>query len=92
MPQIPIDKISVDELYALKREIDAFINTQDAAERAYCEGCAEYGELLQTSLNKAQVMKQQVRSLVSALGIHGEFLDEYVVSCQRHGLQIVVAA
>ncbi len=92
MPQIPTDEISVDELYALQREIDAFINTQDAAERAYCEGCAEYGELLETSLNKAQVIKQRVRSLAIALGIYGEFLDEYVASCKRNGFKLVVAA
>jgi hypothetical protein len=54
MTHIQLDEISADELYALNREIDSFINTQDAAERAYCEGSSEYGELLETSLDKAQ--------------------------------------
>lgn len=46
MAQIQLDEISVDELFALKKEIDSFVHSQNATERAYCEGSSEYGELL----------------------------------------------
>jgi len=91
MAQIQLNEISVDELYALKREIDSFINTQDAAERAFCEGCAEHEEIQEDCQAKAQQMKQRIRGLAISLGIHGEFLDEYAASCQRNGLKLVVA-
>ena len=92
MSQNQLEDISVDELYALKNEIDSFINTQDAAERAYCEGYSEYEQLENDRQDRAQQMKQRIKSLAIALGIHAEFLDEYVDSCQRNGLKIVVAA
>lgn len=91
MAQIQPDEISVDELCALKNEIDSFLNTQDAAERAYCEGYAEYEELQEDCLNKARRMKQHIRELAISLGIHGEFLDEYMASCASHGLKVVAA-
>lgn len=74
MTHIQLDEISVDELYALKREIDSFLNTQDAAERAYCEGYAEYEEIQEDCLDKAQRMKQRIRGLAISLGIHGSSL------------------
>ena len=92
MTQITLEDISADELYALKDEIDSFLNTADAAERAYCEGCSEYEQLEDDSQDRARQMKQRVKSLAIALGIHGEFLDEYVASCASHGLKLVVAA
>ena len=92
MPQIQLEDFSTDELYALKGEIDSFLNTADAAERAYCEGCLEYEQLENDCQDRAQQMKQRVKSLAIALGIHGEFLDEYVASCKRNGLKLIVAA
>ena len=92
MAQIALEDISADELYSLKDEIDSFLNTQDAAERAFCEGYSEYEQLENDCQDRAQEMKQRVKSLAIALGIHGEFLDEYVASCQRSGFQVVVAA
>ena len=92
MAQIQPEDISADELYALKAEIDSFLNTADAAERAYCEGCSEYEQLENDCQDKARQMKQRVKSLAIALGIHAEFLDEYAASCKRNGFQLVVAA
>lgn len=92
MPQITLEDISADELYALKNEIDSFLNTVDASERAYCEGYPEYEQLENDCQDRSREMKQRVRSLAIALGIHGEFLDEYVASCKRNGLKLVVAA
>lgn len=92
MAQFQLNEISVDELVALQKEINSFLNIQDAAERAYCEGASEYQELEEGCQEKAQRMKQRVRSLAIALGIHGEFLDEYMASCKRNGLKLVVAA
>ena len=92
MTQIQLEDISADELYALKDEIDSFLNTVDATERAYCEGYPEYQQLENDCQGRAQQMKQRVKSLAIALGIHGEFLDEYVASCQRTGFKLVVAA
>ena len=92
MPQIQLEDISTDELYALKDEIDSFLNTQNVAERAYCEGYPEYEQLENDCQDRAQEMKQRVKSLAIALGIHGEFLDEYVASCKRNGFKLVVAA
>lgn len=92
MAQIKLDDISVDELYALQKEIESYVSSQDAVERAYCEGSSEYEEIQGNCLEKAQVMKQRVRGLAIALGIHGEFLDEYMASCKRNGLKLVVAA
>lgn len=92
MPQIQLDDILTDELYALKAEIDSLLNTTDAAERAYCEGYPEYEQLENDCQDRAREMKQRVRSLAIALGIHGEFLDEYVASYKRNGLKLVVAA
>lgn len=91
MAQIELDNISVDELYALQKEIGSFLNSQNAAERAYCEGNPEYEEIQGDCLEKAQLMKQRIWGLAIALGIHGEFLDNYVASCKRHGLKLVVA-
>ncbi len=92
MPQITLEDISADELYALKSEIDSFLNTFDAAERAYCEGYPEHKQLENDCQDRARQMKQRVKSLAIALGIHGEFLDEYVASCKRNGFKLVVAA
>ncbi len=92
MTQIQLDEISVEELYALQKEIDSYISTQDAAERAYCQGCSEYKEIHLSCQDKAQKMKQRIRSLAIALGVQGEFLDEYVASCKLNGLKLVVAA
>ena len=93
MTQIQLDKISVsvDELYALQKEIDSYINTQDAVERAYCEGCPEYEEIHLSCQKKALKMKQRIRGLAVSMGIHGEFLDEYMASCASHGLKVVAA-
>lgn len=91
MTHIQLDEISVDELHALKREIDSFLNTQDVAERAYCEGYAEYEEIQEVCLDKAQRMKQRIRGLAITLEIHGEFLDEDITSCKRNGLKVVAA-
>lgn len=92
MPQIQLEDISADELYSLKREIDSFLNTANAAEQAYCEGYPEYQQLEHDCQDRAREMKQRVRSLAIALGIHGEFLDEYVASCKRNGLKLAIAA
>ena len=101
MPQIQLEDISANELYSLKDEIDSFLNTQDAAERAYCEGYLEYEQLESDCQARARQMKQRVKSLAIAkrcpqsgiaLGIHGEFLDEYAASCKRNGFKLVVAA
>lgn len=92
MTQIALEDISADELYALRNEIDSFLNTADAAERAYCDGCSEYEQLENDCQNRARQMKQRVKSLAIALGIHGEFLDEYVASYKRNALKLVVAA
>lgn len=92
MPQITLDDIAADELYALKNEIDSFLNTVDATEQAYCKGYPEYEQLENDCQDRARQMKQRVKSLAIALGIHGEFLDEYVASCQRSGFKLVVAA
>lgn len=91
MTQIQLDEISVDELYALKNEINSFLNTQDAAERAYCEGYAEYEEIQGDCQAKAQQMKQRILWLAVLMGIHGEFLDEYMASCASYGLKVVAA-
>lgn len=92
MTQIALEDISASELYALRDEIDSFLNTADAAFRAYCDGCSEYEQLENDCQDRAREMKQRVKSLAIALGIHGEFLDEYVASCQRTGFKLLVAA
>ena len=92
MPQIQLEDILTDELYALKAEIDSFLNTTDAAEQAYCEGYPEYEQLENDCQDRAVKVKQRVKSLAIALGIHGEFLDKYAASCKRNGLKLVVAA
>ncbi len=92
MTQIQLDDISADDLYALKDQIDSFLNTADAAEQAYCEGYPEYEQLENDCQDRAREMKQRVKSLSITLEIHGELLDEYVASCKRNGLNLVVAA
>ena len=92
MTQSALEGISADELYALKDEIDSFLNTQDAAERAYSEGYPEYEQLENDCQDRARQIKQRVKSLAITLGIHSEFLDEYAASCQRNGFKLVVAA
>lgn len=84
--------ISIDDLYCLVTEIESYISACNAAERAYCEGCSEYEELRLESLSKAVAMKAQLRSVAIQIGIHGEFLDEYMDSCKRNGLKLTVAA
>lgn len=91
MAQIQLDEISVDELYALQKDIDSYINSQNAVERAFCEGYAEYEELQEVCLDKAHRMKQRIRGLAISLGIYVEFLDEYITSCKRNGLKVVAA-
>lgn len=91
MPQIQLDDICPDELYCLQKSIDSYLNAQNAAERAYCEGSLEYEEIEEDCQALAQKMKQHVRALATALGIHKEFLDEYAASCQRNGLKLVAA-
>lgn len=86
-----LDEISVDELRDLQQEIDSYINSQNAAERAFCEGYAEYEEIQEDCLDKAQRMKQRIRGLAVSMGIHGEFLDEYMASYASYG-RLVVAA
>ncbi len=91
MTQFQLEDISVDELHALQREISSFINTADAVEQAYCEGYSEYELLLDDYGNRVRQIKYHIRGLAIALGIHDEFLDEYVASCHRNGLKLVVA-
>lgn len=91
MTQIQLDEISVDELYALQKEIDSYISTQDAAEQAYCEGCPEYEEIHLSCQKKGLKMKQRIRGLAVSMGIHGELLDEHVASCAPHGFKVVAA-
>lgn len=91
MTQIQLDEIFVNQLYALQKEIDSYINSQNAAERAFCEGYAEYEEIQEDCLDKARRMKQRIRELAISLGIHAEFLDEYMASCKRNEFKVVVA-
>ena len=60
MAQIQLDEISVNELYALRQEIDSYMNSQNAAEWAFCEGYTEYEEIQEDCLDKAQRMKQRI--------------------------------
>lgn len=92
MPQIQLDEIPVDELYALCQEIDSYINSQNAAGWAFCEGYTEYEEIQEDCLDKAQRVKQRIRGLAVSMGMHGEFLDEYMASYKRNELKVVVAA
>ena len=93
MTQIQLDEISVsvDELYALQKEIDSYISTQGAAEQAYCEGCPEYEEIHLSCQKKGLKMKQRIRGLAVSMRIHGEFLDEHMASCAPHGFKVVAA-
>lgn len=72
-----IDEFDVHELLKLKQEIDNFVNAQDAAERAFCEGDSAYQECLAISTEKACALKQRIRGLAIACGIHADFLTEY---------------
>ena len=92
MTYFQLEDISTDELYALRGEIDSFLNTVDATEQAYCEGYPECERLESDCQDRARQLKQRVKSLVIALGIHGELLDEYAASRQRNGFNLVVAA
>lgn len=91
MAQIQLDEISVDELYALQKEIDSYINSQNAVERAFCKGYTEYEELQEDCLNKAQTMKQRIRGLAVSMEIYGEFPNEYMASYALHKLKVVAA-
>ena len=87
----PLDDISVDELFKLKREIEAFVNAQDAAEQAFCDGDDEFEERTAICTEKALALKSRIRSLAIAMGVHGDFLKEYSLSCKRNGLELAPA-
>ncbi len=72
-----VDEIDVHELLKLKSEIDAFVDAQDAAERAFCEGDSAYQECLAISTEKALTLKHRIRGLAIATGVHADFLTEY---------------
>ena len=91
MTQIQLDEISVDKLFALQKDIDSYIISQNTAELAFGEGYAEYEEIQEDCLDKTQRMKQRIRALAVSMGIHGEFLDEYMASCASHRFKVVAA-
>ena len=83
-----LDVIEVDELFKLKREIDAFVNAQDAAEQAFCDGDSAYEDCSAICTEKALALKSRIRSLAIAMGVHGDFLKEYSATCKRNGLAL----
>lgn len=86
-----LDDIEVDELFKLKREIDAFVNAQDAAEQAFCNGDFAYEDCQNICTEKALALKSRIRSLAIAMGVHADFLKEYSLSCKRNGLELAPA-
>ena len=86
-----LDDIEVDELFKLRREIDAFVNAQDAAEQAFCDGDSAYEERHTICTEKALALKSRIRSLAIAMGVHADFLKEYSASCKRNGLALTPA-
>ena len=83
-----LDEISIDELFKLKREIDAFVNAQDAAEQAFCNGDSAYEDCQNICTEKALALKSRIRSLAIAMGVHADFLKEYNATCKRNGLAL----
>jgi len=74
------------ELLKLKSEIDAFVNAQDAAERAFCEGDSAYRDCLAIASQKVQALKHRIRGLAIDCGIQADFLKEYSSSCKHLAL------
>lgn len=77
MPQFLLEDTSIDELFDLKKEIDSFLNAQDAAERALCEGNGEAEYIKSLAHTEALKLKKRIRGLAIEWGIHQEFLAEY---------------
>jgi len=87
-----LEDVSTDELLLLKQDIDKFMSCFGLAEELFCEGSDEYeycrGELAQ----KASALKERIRGLAIATGVHREFLKNYESSCKRNGFKLALAS
>ncbi len=72
-----VDELDVHELLKLKQEIEQFVDAQNAAEQAFCEGDSAYHECQAIASEKAQALKHRIRGLAIATGVHADFLTEY---------------
>jgi hypothetical protein len=77
MSQISPDCISIDELFKLKREIDSFLNAENALAEALSEGDEAYEYIKQQSCSASQKLRKRIRGIAVEWGIHREFLAEY---------------
>jgi hypothetical protein len=82
------DQICIADLFALKSEIDSFVNSYCSQEESFCEGSDEYSELKRLTEAKAARLRGRIRGLAIDWGIHREFIEQYELS-RKNGLKSV---
>lgn len=87
-----LEDISTDELMLLKQDIDKFLSCFDVTEELFCEGSAEYEDCRIKLAQKASALKERIRGLAIATGVHREFLQNYDASCKRNGFKLALVS
>lgn len=65
---------SYDELYLLKKEIDDLLDQVGYECEVFCQ----------------EQVKERIRGIAIDIGLHAEFLDEYIESCRKSNLVLTV--